>query len=181
MPVCPDGTSAGSVSPGTGCLISASARCCCPSDPTWLRESCHNQFGAYTTDTIYRGIPHPETGLAPEQIVAAFHTSLTMLSAEIEGRSFGGGVLELVPSEIARLAIIDPGTAVDWIDQLDGIQRTSGHEALVKAADKRLVHAGVLDVDHLAVLKGAYESLLTRRLARNRAKAGPRNTRHKAA
>jgi adenine-specific DNA-methyltransferase len=61
-----------------------------------------NQAGAYTTDTAYRVRPnnHPA-----EALVFAFVNSLTCLTAELEGRHYGGGVLELVPSEIERLLI----------------------------------------------------------------------------
>lgn len=64
-----------------------------------------NEAGVVTTDTIYQG---KERGLAVgrgRDLVAGFHNSITLLSSEIEGRSYGGGVLELVPSEIARLAV----------------------------------------------------------------------------
>lgn len=40
-----------------------------------------------------------------ESLVLAFVNSLTSLTAEMEGRHYGGGVLELVPSEIERLLI----------------------------------------------------------------------------
>jgi hypothetical protein len=37
--------------------------------------------------------------------VFSFVNSLTCLTAELEGRHYGGGVLELVPSEIERLLL----------------------------------------------------------------------------
>ena len=37
-----------------------------------------------------------------------FVNSLTALSAELEGRHYGGGVLELVPSEIEKLLVVVP-------------------------------------------------------------------------
>jgi hypothetical protein len=37
--------------------------------------------------------------------VFGFVNSLTCLTAEMEGRHYGGGVLELVPSEIERLLV----------------------------------------------------------------------------
>lgn len=61
-----------------------------------------NSAGAYTTDTAYRIRP---IGIKPEALVAGFINSLTCLCAEMEGRHYGGGVLELVPSEIERLLI----------------------------------------------------------------------------
>lgn len=63
-----------------------------------------NTAAAYTTDTAYRIRP-----IAPEvtagALVFAFVNSLTALTAELEGRHYGGGVLELVPSEIEKLLV----------------------------------------------------------------------------
>ncbi len=61
-----------------------------------------NSADAYTTDTAYRIIP---LGIKPEALVLGFVNSLTCLTAEMEGRHYGGGVLELVPSEIERLLV----------------------------------------------------------------------------
>ena len=77
-----------------------------------------NCAGAYTTDTAYRIRP---IDINPEALVFGFVNSLTCLTAEMEGRHYGGGVLELVPSEIERLLV-------------PVIKATS---AELKAADKR--------------------------------------------
>ncbi len=61
-----------------------------------------NTAGAYTTDTAYRIQP---LGVSAEALVFSFVNSLTCLCAEMEGRHYGGGVLELVPSEIERLLV----------------------------------------------------------------------------
>ena len=61
-----------------------------------------NSVGAYTTDTAYRIRP---LGIKLEALVLGFVNSLTCLMAEMEGRHYGGGVLELVPSEIERLLV----------------------------------------------------------------------------
>jgi len=61
-----------------------------------------NSADAYTTDTAYRIRPF---GIKPESLVLGFVNSLTCLTAEMEGRHYGGGVLELVPSEIERLLV----------------------------------------------------------------------------
>ena len=62
-----------------------------------------NSAGAYTTDTAYR--IKVKKNIQPKQVVFSFVNSLTALSAELEGRHYGGGVLELVPSEIERTII----------------------------------------------------------------------------
>ncbi len=64
-----------------------------------------NDADVFTTDTIYRGEMLPLFAHRTNDLVAGFQNSLTLLSSEIEGRTYGGGVLELVPSEVARLRI----------------------------------------------------------------------------
>ena len=59
-----------------------------------------NRVGAYTTDTAYR---IRTRDIAGERLVGCFLNPMTALSAELEGRHYGGGVLELIPSEIERL------------------------------------------------------------------------------
>lgn len=61
-----------------------------------------NRADAYTTDTAYRVQP---ISIKPSALVFGFVNSLTCLTAELEGRHYGGGVLELVPSEIERLLV----------------------------------------------------------------------------
>jgi adenine-specific DNA-methyltransferase len=126
-----------------------------------------NEAAAYTTDTIYRGELLAEATICPRGLSACFHSSLTLLSAELEGRSFGGGVLELVPSEIARLAIATADEAKGWIERLDATARDGGEETLVEQTDAALVGAGALDREVLAALREARLELLERRLARN--------------
>lgn len=64
-----------------------------------------NKFGHHTTDTIYAGSTLDGKESTAKSLVGTFHNSLTLLTSELEGRSFGGGVLELVPSEVARLVV----------------------------------------------------------------------------
>jgi adenine-specific DNA-methyltransferase len=61
-----------------------------------------NEAGATSTDTIHR---LRSRGPKPERLIANTYTWLTAASAEIEGRSYGGGVLELEPTEAERLLV----------------------------------------------------------------------------
>jgi len=80
-----------------------------------------NRIGAYTTDTAYR---IRSSGTTAEKLVGSFINPLTALSAELEGRHYGGGVLELIPSEIERLIIpLAPKLSVD-LAALDKAIRT---------------------------------------------------------
>ncbi|MCY3779412.1 MAG: N-6 DNA methylase [Chloroflexi bacterium] len=79
-----------------------------------------NELNAYTTDTAYR--ISVKEGTARE-LVYSFVNPLTALSAELEGRHYGGGVLELVPSEIEQLLIPVPANVKTEINLLDKLIR----------------------------------------------------------
>jgi adenine-specific DNA-methyltransferase len=126
-----------------------------------------NEAASYTTDTIYRGNMRRGAAVTAHSLAASFHSSLTLLTAELEGRSFGGGVLELVPSEIERLAVVTAPQAAAWIERLDKLARLGEEEALVEATDQALVAAGLLDGEIVEQLSEARLELLQRRLSRN--------------
>jgi len=60
-----------------------------------------NRANVTSTDTIHR----MQCKQAPCCVAASLYTHLTAASAEIEGRSYGGGVLELEPTEAERLLV----------------------------------------------------------------------------
>jgi adenine-specific DNA-methyltransferase len=82
----------------------------------------HNRVEAFTTDTAYR---IRSKTLSPETLIYCFLNSLTALSAELEGRHYGGGVLELVPSEIERLLLPVPMKIRPNLSKLDALVRKS--------------------------------------------------------
>lgn len=118
-----------------------------------------NKAGAYTTDTAYR----IKTSVEPQKLVTSFINSLTALTAELEGRHYGGGVLELVPSEIENLRIpISKGTNIN-VDRLDNLVRHSPIEAVLKAQDEVLLGALGLSHDDQAHLQEAWNKMRNRR------------------
>lgn len=129
-----------------------------------------NDAGVVTTDTIYRGRMTPDSPVGARALAASFHNSLTLLSAEIEGRSFGGGVLELVPSEIARLSVPVAPAMSEHLEHLDGVCREHGADstALVEATDDALAATvDGLTPRLLESLRDAAGALRMLRLARN--------------
>ena len=87
-----------------------------------------NRVGAYTTDTAYRIRTRDVAG---NRLVGCFLNPMTALSAELEGRHYGGGVLELIPSEIERLLIPLPLQVDIDLEALDASIRTRPtHETL---------------------------------------------------
>lgn len=97
-----------------------------------------NRAEALTTDTAYR--IQPLAGTDPSRLVFSFVNSLTALSAELEGRHYGGGVLELVPSEIERLLIPWNDDVPCEIESLDrDVSGQQGPEEVLAAQDQRLL------------------------------------------
>ncbi|MFJ6884623.1 Eco57I restriction-modification methylase domain-containing protein [Streptomyces californicus] len=131
-----------------------------------------NHAKVVTTDTIYKGQILAGSPITADDFTAAFHNSLTMLSAEVEGRSFGGGVLELVPSEVNALQVpIIPGAA-SGLARLDKISRASDDpEALIEATDEALTRLiPALDAQTMTALSDARHTLMNRRLQRTHSK-----------
>ncbi|WP_404375295.1 Eco57I restriction-modification methylase domain-containing protein [Kytococcus sedentarius] len=131
-----------------------------------------NHARVVTTDTIYKGQILAGSAVTADDFTATFHNSLTMLSAEVEGRSFGGGVLELVPSEVSALQVpIVPG-AESELAKLDKISRTSDDpEALIEATDEALTRLiPALDPQTMSALSDARHALMDRRLQRTHSK-----------
>ena len=119
-----------------------------------------NSMMAYTTDTSYRIRVKEGTGA---QLVSNFLNPLTALSAELEGRHYGGGVLELVPSEIERLLI--PHSAEIGVDvlALDGAVRSCSMDVVLEHQAKVVLGPlGVTPSDQDRLLNG-WRSLRDRR------------------
>lgn len=141
-----------------------------------LSKRCHkyprlviNSAEVITTDTIYQGRMVKAYEGREADLVAGFHNTATLLTAEIEGRSFGGGVLELVPTEIGRVSVPLLPEFGESLQHLDEIARTVGPDSdeLVERADALLVDAvPQLSPDLLSTLREARAALLQRRMDR---------------
>ncbi len=136
--------------------------------PVSLLKRCHgyprlvlNDARAYSTDTAYRIVPEP--GVAARDLVGSFLSSLTLLTAELEGRHYGGGVLELVPSEIERLLVAVKPTSKRDLDAVDREVRRG--RLPLDRQDARLLADGFSREEQLA-LRSAWERLRDRRLRR---------------
>ena len=128
-----------------------------------------NSAGAVTTDTIYQGRMAPAFRGREADLVAGFHNTGTLLTAEIEGRSFGGGVLELVPTEIGRVAVPMLPSFGQSLAHLDEVARSAGPDSaeLVRRTDALLAQAiPKLTPDLLGELRRARATLLQRRMDR---------------
>jgi len=62
-----------------------------------------NNAEAYVTDSAY--MVESKAGYQIENIIFSFYNSLTLAFAELEGRYYGGGVLEITPNEFRALPL----------------------------------------------------------------------------
>lgn len=124
-----------------------------------MLKRCHNtprlilnRVGAYTTDTAYRIRTNK---VAAETLVGCFINPITALSAELEGRHYGGGVLELIPSEIERLLIPLPdGLSVDLATLDTSIRRCPTEEVLARQGKAILGKIGLSNTKQQCLLIG---------------------------
>lgn len=100
--------------------------------------------------------------------------SVTMLGAEINGRSYGGGILKMEPREAAVLPLPSPDVmAKAWAvlepqrSALDAQLRSGQWTEVAKRVDEAVLGAGAgLTVDEIALLLGAARQRRERRLRR---------------
>jgi adenine-specific DNA methylase len=127
-----------------------------------------NGAGATSTDTIHR--VRMLNGLAPLHLAAASVNSVTFAFAEVLGRSYGGGVLELEPREAEALPFPDPHalTRAD-AKEVDSLLRAGKLIAALDYVDARLLVQSLgLDRDLVSTLRGVWVRLRDRRLTRGR-------------
>jgi hypothetical protein len=128
-----------------------------------------NRCGAFYTNSLH-GLRLPR-GAPVELIAMAFHCSLTLLSLEIEGRSYGGGILKVEPRELDRALVPLPDVAeMEWkpvFAEIDGLLRSDDFEAANRRADDLLLVRGLgLAERDVRCLRKARRRLVQRRLGR---------------
>lgn len=109
-----------------------------------------NELNALTTDTAYR---ITSSHVDAEKLVYCFINPITAIFAELEGRYYGGGVLELVPSEIEKLVIPIPSEILVDLKALDHMIRTLPVEEVLLLQGYKILGA-------LGVTKKAVKSLV---------------------
>jgi adenine-specific DNA-methyltransferase len=141
---------------------------------TWLGEGfffkrshayprlCINAAGVLVTDTAYSILPTAPATI--RGICYSFYNSVTLLMSEIEGRFYGGGVLELTPNEFRRLPLFytEPcdkefaafSHSKVWSDPID----------LALRGDKQLIAHHNFEETELAQFHEAWKTLRNHRL-----------------
>jgi adenine-specific DNA-methyltransferase len=105
-----------------------------------------NDAGAVAPNTLHV-VRLRNDNVSPRALAGAWLTSLTQLSAEVEGHALGGGMLKIEPREAARLILPFSSTvrrdnqAVS--DTLDALVRSGDMESAQEFADKVYLQQGL--------------------------------------
>lgn len=111
----------------------------------------------------------PLAAVSASALAVSWRSSLTELSAEIEGHALGGGMLKLEPREAGRVLLALP-SANNWnerIEMLEPLARHAGPDMLRTAVDQDLLRKclGLTESD-CRCLREAAAMLRSRRLCR---------------
>ena len=120
----------------------------------------YNELEAYTTDTAYRVT---SKNIDPEYLSYLFLNPLTAVFAELEGRYYGGGVLELVPSEIRKLYIPVPDSLDYDLRELDNQVRKYPMDKVLRLQGEKILHTIGLTKIEVEMVYIMWEKLKNRR------------------
>ena len=101
-----------------------------------------NDARAYTTDTMHRVFI--KEGVNRKAFVVSYYNSLSFAFAEILGRNFGGGVLELMPSEVEGVYLPyreENANLFEQVDQMVREKKTA--DEILDFTDKELLQKGM--------------------------------------
>ena len=127
-----------------------------------------NHTPATSTDTVHR--VRTLGAATADQIACGVLNSLTFASSEVAGRSYGGGILELEPSEAESLLVPDVADVpTDLVVQVDEQVRSGRLLDAVAAVDRHLLIDGLgLSLAEVDTLREIWIRLRDRRSARGR-------------
>jgi hypothetical protein len=104
-----------------------------------------------------------------QRIAANLYTHLTAASAEIEGRSYGGGVLELEPTEAERLLVPRHLNGAMPIVEADKLVREGRLAEVLEYNDKVVLRDSMgLSAADCGMLKRIWSKMRDRRQTRRR-------------
>lgn len=125
-----------------------------------------NEAKAYTTDTMHRVFI--KEGVNKKAFVASYYNSLSFTFAEILGRNFGGGCLELMPSEVGGIYMpyrVENEALFAEIDRMLRHKRTA--DEILDYTDRVILHDGMgLSMEEVQTARSIWHKIMGRRLSR---------------
>ena len=130
-----------------------------------------NRCNAVSTDTMHR-IKFNE-GVNAENVLLSYYNSISFAFTEICGRSYGGGVLEILPGEVGNIMLpvitnIDEALKNELLERIDTIVRNDEDiEAALDLVDQKLL-VEILGIDKsiCTSCRQIWEKMQKRRLGR---------------
>jgi len=110
-----------------------------------------NRCGAVSTDTMHR-IKFND-GVDPENVLLAYYNSISFAFTEICGRSYGGGVLEILPGEVGNIMLprienINVAKRTDLLEKIDIMIRNNDDiEKVLDIVDQEVL-VNILGIDN---------------------------------
>ncbi len=100
-----------------------------------------NEANAYTTDTMHRVFI--KENVNKNAFAASFYNSLSFAFAEISGRSYGGGVLELMPSEVEKILLPYTDSHADLLQQIARMMRVNTNiDSILELTNQKILAEG---------------------------------------
>lgn len=129
-----------------------------------------NLTNATSTDTVHR--MRLSEGVNASQLATASFNSITFAVSEVVGRSYGGGILELEPSEAEELPVPDPSLVPEHlIATVDELVRAKRIEEALDAVDRAvLIDKLGFAEEQVMAARAAWTTLRDRRNRRGKGK-----------
>ncbi len=127
-----------------------------------------NQAEAYTTDTMHRVFVKNGTDI--KALTASYYNSLSLAFTEVNGRSHGGGVLELMPNEAEKVLLPYHKFNVKLLSQIDKLIRSKvAIEEVLKITNQVILkeHYGLTERE-IILAHNIWKKLSSRRLNRGK-------------
>jgi len=130
-----------------------------------------NLTHATSTDTVHR--MRMKDGVDASKLAAASYNSITFAMSEVVGRSYGGGILELEPSEAEELRVPDPSLVPEHlIATVDELVRAKRTEEALDVVDRAvLIDKLGFTQSEVSAARGVWVALRDRRNRRSEGKS----------
>ena len=127
-----------------------------------------NEADVYTTDTMHRVFIKDKTD--KNAFVASFYNSLSLAFSEIVGRSYGGGVLELMPSEAEKILFPFRMENEELLSTVDKMMREKKSiDDILKISNEKILKEGFgFSNKEIELADSIWKKLSTRRLNRGK-------------
>ena len=130
-----------------------------------------NECDAVSTDTMHR--MKFNENVDPENVLLAYYNSISFAFTEICGRSYGGGVLEILPGEMGNIILpkvnnIDPVLRTTLLQRIDSIVRNDENieEALNLVDQELLINILGIEPEICTKCRIIWKKMQRRRLGR---------------